>query len=112
MFPLCLATPGHTAIQPTPVLAMITNKSSYMHHSRAISGQQSKEDPRMDLALECSDVLADGRRGIAEIAGRGLDGTAGDDRAKDAETMRIEHFLTIQRYCMKQQKRSLVLMCL
>jgi hypothetical protein len=54
LFPLSLATPSHTAIQAAAVLSMIPNESSNMHHTRAVSCEQGKENPSMYFALKRS----------------------------------------------------------
>jgi hypothetical protein len=43
------------------------------------------------LALERGEVLADRRRGVAEVGGGGVDRSGGDDRAEDPQPVDIEH---------------------
>jgi len=56
------------------------------------------EEDQPGLPLEGGEVLADGGRGVAEMVGRGLHRTTGNDRSEDPEALDVEHGLTLQ-YC-------------
>ena len=52
MLPLAFASPREATIKSTAMLSMIPHKASYVHHARTIRGDQGKEDPRVQFALE------------------------------------------------------------
>jgi len=52
VFPMFLTMPSQTTIETAAMLAMIAYKAGYMHHSRTICSQQSKENLRSQFALE------------------------------------------------------------
>jgi len=54
MLPINLTTPRHTTIETAPMLAVIAYKPSDMHHTRAVSHYQRKEDFRLHFMLEGS----------------------------------------------------------
>ena len=52
VFPMFLTMPSQTTIEMAAMLAIIAHKAGYMHHSRTISSQQSKENLRSQFTLE------------------------------------------------------------
>jgi hypothetical protein len=67
------------------------------------------DEREADLLLERVEVLADGRRTVAETARGFAHGTTGDDRSEDAQTVEIEHIQIVRHRRMNVRSLLLVL---
>ena len=88
-----VAQVGDELVEPAPLAHHLVGLG--VEHERRLGRRDAPPDPveqgQAGLPLEGREVLADRRRGEAEVVGGGLDGAAGDDGAEDAEAVEVEH---------------------
>ena len=52
MLPLAIVSPREATVKVAAMFAMVSYKTSYMHHARSVCSDQGKEDPRLEFALK------------------------------------------------------------